>query len=538
MLKRSFLTSSRCINCLRTSSTLPAKRTYSIALAEFHSQDPIETSTKSIPDFVDVKAILPDSINDKQKSNATLDHEHAIRVLERRASWASRNKSDELLACSTTAIAILESLHSQNRHPSRKAVQSLLAITCLAGVHSHVNIVLDLFKRYWIPLRDSSVLHLTRFYADAGEPEQCLAFLEVQIKAGITIPVLAWQELISLYFRIDEHDAALEAIQKSESLAQRNQNVRLFPSFYFHSLSQFARIYHTEGIQYIWQKAIATGILSSLDVGLCTNILNACARRGLPILATDVMNYLARQKSPAKGYHYASLIQSYCRAGDVRTAFKILAIMRAEGVPPTNMTASSIVDAISTSLDLIDRAFFTLQDIKADGGTVDVSAFNAVLDACIIRKDLSRAIATYEDYESLGVTPDIDTLNTLLTGCVGNYNKDLALVLVDTFSKSHSIVPDLTTYHNLMAVCILQQNYEDVFKFLEQCKSAGHQPPASIYSTIYNRLKNEGDSRSEVAKAEASGWGYRIRDGKVDEYSTGVWGRLSSMTDSKNFKQR
>lgn len=257
------------------------------------------------------------------------------------------------------------------------------------------------------------------------------------------------------------------------------------------------------------------------------------------------MQYISRLGFEPTIYHYASLIESYCVAGDVKNAFMILNIMRKQGKKPTDACAGPIVRFLATDVDLVDRAFFTLQDAHAAGQTIDTVALNAVIDASVLMQDLSRAIATYQEHESLGVNPNLDTLNSLMTGCIGAQNKVLALSLVAAFREKHSIVAGGRTFERLIYVCILQDDYEDAFKYLEEMKEEGHQPSIGVYSLIIRRCVAQRDPRAKIAYEEMKGWGYRhplvdrlftgapdVRRPLVTAASTGTYDRLLTFAES------
>ena len=471
-------------------------------------------------------------------------HDAAIQRLAR----ASDQKEEAMyLANDAIAFGLLDDMQRQGLHPSRRTAEALLHIACIASNHNHVYRILELFRQYWIPFSEATTERVVLLHCQNDAPERCRSFIDSQMKSGYKVSSRAWAHYILMCIRLNESAAAHQALRDVDAVFKADRRFRIDHRVYYEALNGFADNYNIGGLQYAWSRAAPGKILSTIDVNLCTKILRVCGRAGLPILATEVLQYLGKKKIQPASYHYTFLIQSYCRAGDVKTALTIFPIMREQGFVPDSNTAAPILEFISTDLELIDRTFFTLQDIKSSGGHVDVAAFNALLDACALRKDAARAVATYQEHASLGVLPTVDTLNSLLTACVGTYSKDLAFSLLSTFKTLHKVQPNRDTYTRIIAICMIQEDYEDGFLQLEEMKSAGYQPQEPIYNLIIHRCAIAKDPRARVALDEYRGWGYKedtrllnaVRSIShqearytMESLHTGVFDRLRAMTES------
>merc|ERR1719424_118924 len=72
----------------------------------------------------------------------------------------------------------------------------------------------------------------------------------------------------------------------------------------------------------------------------------------------------------------------------------------------------SLIRAAGRDKD-VNRAFAVLEKLKASAVTVDITAYNCVLDACVSAGNMKRARALVTDMQKLS-TLDIITYNTLL----------------------------------------------------------------------------------------------------------------------------
>ncbi|CCG81971.1 Predicted protein [Taphrina deformans PYCC 5710] len=470
--------------------------------------------------------------------NGTKDVKHeevilklAMPIKPRAHTTAKLDSEDEFdWARDVAAFGMLESLLKVGGHPSPAILEAILKLATHAGNDHHVQTVLDLYEQYWLPLSTKSLLMIGQHYCDVEAYEQCFAFFDKQINAGREIPAKAWLTLTLGLLKADAMDVALGTLQRLEDLSKRNPSLANTPATLYIALISFSDAYHLKGTQWTWhraRRATQQGKSINLDMGACTNVLNYMDSLGMSLHT----------------YHYAALIQSYCVAGDVKNAFMILTIMREAGVAPTSTTAGSILEFMSTDPALIDRAYFTLEDLKTSGAKVDIAALNAIIDACVAIADISRAVATFQDYKKLDVQPNADTMNSLLTGCVAVSQKDLALSLIKVFREELQVTADSRTYTLLISVCILQENYEDAFRYLEEMKEEGHQPSTATYELLIRRCVSASDTRADIAYDEMKGWGYRNRDidnlmnnqrrryeRPVDASSAGVLKTIQSMT--------
>lgn len=497
-----------------------------------------------------------EDLSDRRWNSVNLNHESLISEIHKefraqaagQDDYASREIQTFQYPRFFAGFSLLDDLLLMGKYPTKRTLESLLVLACYAHNDSRISQIQDLCKKRWIQLSSESIGLIAQHYCETGAPEQCKEFLSQKVRQGYDVPLRAWSALLRVLLEQRQTTEALQTLQEIEKLKSQGKNILPPRKDYYDALVCFANTPDAFALQWTWNLVKENKLLDDLDLGACTNILNVCAKAGLPVLATQVFKHFAEHGTSPRSHHYTALIESYCRAGDVKNAFIILELMREEQIDRTPTTAAGILEFMAPDLTLIDRAFATLQDLKAEGHTLDTSALNVVIDASVLRRDLSRAVATYQEHEALEVQPDIHTLNGLLAGCVGAFQKDLALSLIKVFSDKHKIQADARTFTNLISVCVLQEDYEDAFRYLEEMKEEGFQPPVEVYSLIIKRCVSLGDPRSKVAYDEMIGWGYRdhtiddlltddrgTKTPSVNEAATGVFDKMRTMAESHRF---
>jgi hypothetical protein len=249
--------------------------------------------------------------------------------------------------------------------------------------------------------------------------------------------------------------------------------------------------------------------------GLCLQVLSVAGRHGEPALATSVFEALSNLGVTYREHHFLPLIEAYVFAGDIRQAFIVLSIMRESSLtPPQISTLGFLVSAISSSINNLDTAFFALQDlVLKEGRRIDITAFNALLQGCILLQDASRAISTYREAEPLKVTPNLETFNILLHAAQIVGHTELAMYILSDL-KAAQITPNEDTYGRIIItyLAVPGPEYDQAFMYLEEMKKAGYIPSSGIYATFVKKCVYHNDDRAWTVLEEMERCGYRIKE--------------------------
>jgi pentatricopeptide repeat protein len=263
-----------------------------------------------------------------------------------------------------------------------------------------------------------------------------------------------------------------------------------------------------EGVLHLWDK-VTKELKVPPDQGCAVEVLHTAGRHGLPELALDVLRVLKTINVELQEYHFAPLIEAFCRTNRIKEALSTLTMIRQSNVEPNADTAHFIYETIRANTHAIDAAWDALESLHADGQTIDITAVNVVIQASVALGDLQRAFGTYKMCAELGLKPTLDTYNFLLSGCIVARNRELGDRLI-TELKEAQIKPDARTYERLIVLCLSGETYEDAFFYLEEMKSEKLIPPRSVYEAIVQRCVLEKDERYHLAVEELEECGYAV----------------------------
>lgn len=244
------------------------------------------------------------------------------------------------------------------------------------------------------------------------------------------------------------------------------------------------------------------------DEGLLCSILNIAAHSGKPQMVTRILDILPVLSVQPEEHHLVALMEAYVKAGQVPQALQVLSMVRSVGLSPTSHTARPILDILTTP-ELVDQAFFALEDMKAQGQKIDITAFNVLMEASSRLQDVQRVRATQMAASELGVVPDLDTFNSALAVCVPASHRALGDTIMEEMKKA-GISPNGLTYHNMILICLTQAKYDDAFFYLETSKSEGFKPLAEAYRQLAIRCSNAKDPRSKMVIDEMESLGYKM----------------------------
>ncbi|CAH1763668.1 489_t:CDS:2 [Entrophospora sp. SA101] len=365
------------------------------------------------------------------------------------------------------------------------------------------------------------------YYVDAmianDEFESAIDFFKTMRKQGLKPSFRLYQKIIKGFIGCNDDVMVLELMKMSE-----NDDYKLFPNMYLDILRVCAYQYNVEGVIKCWDIVTKDGL--GLDEGLCINLLNLASVSGETKLATEVLKYLktVRKLVNLELYHLEPYLEAFVIKGDLKKAFDVLNIIRSSNHVPTMKTISSVVKYIEKSTELIDKAYYTLEELHKEGKKVDILAFTAIIIACKRinnmpnSADLKRAVETFKSIEKFGIKPDLDTFNALINVTIYSGHKELGEEIFNELKEAYGLKPNIDTYRRMIFLCLNQPNYEDAFKYLEEMKSKDILPSIEIYERIIRKCVMNSDARAKIALEEMCKFGYRPTTDITDSVKFGV----------------
>ena len=252
--------------------------------------------------------------------------------------------------------------------------------------------------------------------------------------------------------------------------------------------------------------------------------MNVAARAGKPEMVSRVLEQLPVLGLEPKEHHLVALLEAYVNSGRVPQALRVLSTIRSVGLEPTPSTAEPIL-AVLTSPQIVDQAFWALEDLKGQGEAVDITALNAIIEASARLGDLERVRANQMAAADLDVQLDINSYNSGLKACENARHRQLGDTMMKEMADAR-ISPNGTSYQHMILLCLTDKDYDDAFYFLEQSKSEGYKPPAQVYQRLALRCEASRDPRGSLVVEEMQSLGYTLeprqpRDRRGKAGSTG-----------------
>ncbi|XP_077213201.1 pentatricopeptide repeat (PPR) superfamily protein [Tasmannia lanceolata] len=222
---------------------------------------------------------------------------------------------------------------------------------------------------------------------------------------------------------------------------------------------------------------------------------------------------------------YNTLINGYCKKGEVQCAYELFRDMKLKGFLPTSISYGTVISGFCKegNFELVDQL---LEDMKSRGLKVNVQIYNNLIDAKCKHHSIAEGMLIFKQMLESGCEPDIMTYNTLISGSCrdGNVgqaddllkeamergllpNKFSYTPLVHGYYRERDIVrasnlfiemmerghrPDLVTYGVLVHGLVSVGELDDALMIHDKMIERGVLPDAAIYNVLMNGLCKKG----------------------------------------------
>jgi hypothetical protein len=151
-----------------------------------------------------------------------------------------------------------------------------------------------------------------------------------------------------------------------------------------------------------------------------------------------------------------------------------------------------LADSLHTT-QLVDRAYFYLENRRKEGKSVSIHSLDIVVLACAKLSDEGRAAETMEAYPSFGVTPRTQTYNYLLMACSGRLKSRKHADVLAAMQRA-GVPANGTTYRHLIRQALLCDDIEEAFALLDKVtKTDGLKVEVEMILPIFERASRVGD---------------------------------------------
>ncbi|KAH9948686.1 hypothetical protein B0H21DRAFT_732616 [Amylocystis lapponica] len=362
------------------------------------------------------------------------------------------------------AHAAFEDMLALGLYPNRNLFHYLLhSVRHLDS--SHMWDILESMQGFDISPNEITYEVIVTRFADAGHLELALRFLSELGERGLSPTLKTAQSIILAAGR-------LEAFEQTSVR-------RLDSEVWVECLVSSSEALYSDGVLRAWQKVVHE-LKITPDEGCCIQVLHTAGRHGHSTLGLDALRILDRIGAAWKEYHFAPLVEAFCREKNIKEALGTLQVIRSHDITPVAETAYPIFQAIRDDPDAVDEAWGHLESLHEEGKQIDVTALNVIIQASV----------------GLGTC----------SGRVAPRTGDRLLAEM----KQARLKPDTRTYERLLMLCLTQSTYEDAFFYLEEMKGEGHVPPLTVYEAIVRKCVSVGDTRYKLAVEELVECGYEV----------------------------
>lgn len=348
----------------------------------------------------------------------------------------------------------------------------------------------------------STYTFIIRRFIDSGNLELAIQHFYAMKSRQIIPHVHAAQSVIAFAAQSGYPRLALDLATWFEEASIR----RLDHTVWVKCLIASADGLYMDGVLSCWKKVVHE-LKMKPGEGICLSVLDTAARNGFPDLGTDVLRVMKLTGIEWQEYHFAPLIEAFCRQKQFKEAFQALEIMRTEGIEPLPETAYSVFETM-TDTEAVDSTWAIIDELQKTGKAVDITVLQALIRASVNLGDLQRAIGAYKSLPDYDASADLTIFNLLLQGCLRASHRELGDLLL-TDMKAAKVKPNQETYETFISLCLTQDDYEDAFFYLEEMKAAGFHPSRRVYDVLVEKCVVSGDPRFKIALEEMEEQGHQ-----------------------------
>lgn len=276
-------------------------------------------------------------------------------------------------------------------------------------------------------------------------------------------------------------------------------------------------------------RALELGV--KLDEGTTVEIMSLWAKRGLwrrmlELEATLSAHWPESQPSDTvlRLLLHAFVKRAHVENVPLAEVFRVLHLMDEKGAAVAAAAAASSLpapiaprsaalvvhrlDYLLRSTEMVDQAFYVLEDLREAGARVTVDDLTLVVRGSGRLPDLDRAFATFAEYPSFGLQPDLNAYKELLRACWRAKEPEAALHVLGQM-RSARLELDRST-RVLLVNTLAVRHYSA--HALELIRDEDEFAPQLLHSVIW-ALSVDGltaDAERLLARAQAQHAGFRL----------------------------
>ncbi|KAF9624613.1 hypothetical protein IFM89_012035 [Coptis chinensis] len=261
-------------------------------------------------------------------------------------------------------------------------------------------------------------------------------------------------EVMSLFWKLDQGEAALEVLNKFEDFVCEPNG----------------------DSYYLTIEALCCCSIYDRALRLCKKMLNA---RDLP-----------------DSKKIGSIISSFCKGNKAKDAHLVYLMAKEKNKSPPQTVVNFLICSLCKEVDTVKLALELLNDFSGDARKYAMKAFSCVIGGLFRIKDieeakkvgnLDEAMGLLKVMESRGLRPNVSTYSVLISGYVKGGQMDEARSLLSEAKKKHAKLYPVTFLILARGYCKLQE-FDKAVELLIEMKDYGVYPNDEEYNKMIQSL--------------------------------------------------
>lgn len=366
---------------------------------------------------------------------------------------------------------LLDDMSSQGIKPTATFCQS--ALGALANHPDYVlrQEILGIMQEYWftidIQAKQSLVLGLLR----DEQYELAYTRLTDMIEQGARVDPWVYDIFILVFGKLGFLDEMLQLLYRRKD-GQAGTN-SIMTNLLYHTLDVCSQAYHHAGTVFAWNSLVRNSVMQPSD-GIIENVMGTAARNCDAQLASEALDLIS-SRTRAQAHHYETVVEAFAGSGDMMAAFRIMCIMKQNGVRVTRANTRTIYKAMKRRMALIEEAENAVRNMHREH-SVPQAVISVIIETKAEAHGSEAALALYRDAGVLcGETrPKARTLQDLI---IHSRTPATSQALVREYSEQFSEGDDPArshaTYSALISTCVEAGELDLGFRFAKRALALG-----------------------------------------------------------------
>ncbi|KAL2945296.1 hypothetical protein RDABS01_006054 [Bienertia sinuspersici] len=223
---------------------------------------------------------------------------------------------------------------------------------------------------------------------------------------------------------------------------------------------------------------------------------------------TAVVNVLSKKKKPADAQSffdslkdkfeldvviYTSLINGWCKVGDISEAERVFDDMKMAGIEPNVYTYTVVIDALCRH-GQITRAHDVFSEMIDKGCQPNAVTFNNLMRVHVKSRNTEKVLQVYNQMKRLGCSPDVITFNFLIDTHCRDGNRDEAGKLI-RLMESKGCAPNAHSFNPIFSCISKAKDVNAAHRLFAKMKEVKCKPNTVTYNVLMRMFV---ESRSTI----------------------------------------